>query len=253
MLADPVSRESPFVALASLALAPPHRPAALQAELYSPLLSSHSWIKRFSVLQELGDPDVAANLGGRGGIPRGHTVISEAYGSTGCVNASAWEDRGPEARLATAGDDTKCVHPGLLPLLQRRVSSGKSLCRDADGPRTRRICIWSPGVEGQLRSHGGEALSPVLGYGLTDTIDTGAFRRHLRPPVLALRKTSASSLADFCLRTTEKVTVPTSLTSHGRQALGMSSLASPETIRFVESPNSDLRRRANCALAHSLT
>ncbi|KWU42875.1 WD40 repeat-like protein [Rhodotorula sp. JG-1b] len=142
MLADPVSRESPFVALTFLALAPPHRPAALQAELYSPLLSSHSWIKRFSVLQELGDPDVAANLGGRGGIPRGHTVISEAYGSTGCVNASAWEDRGPEARLATAGDDTK-------------------------------ICIWSPGVEGELRSRGGEAQSPVLGYGLTDTIDTG--------------------------------------------------------------------------------
>ena len=123
MLADPVSRESPFVALTSLALAPPHRPAALQADLYSPLLSSHSWIKRFSVLQELGDPDVAANLGGRGGIPRGHTVISEAYGSTGCVNASAWEDGGPEARLATAGDDTKCVQTGpFLSFLQWRLS-----------------------------------------------------------------------------------------------------------------------------------
>jgi hypothetical protein len=121
MLADPVSRESPFVALTSLALAPPHRPAALQADLYLPLLSSHSWIKRFSVLQELGDPDVAANLGGRGGIPRGHTVISEAYGSTGCVNASAWEDGGPEARLATAGDDTKCVQKGPY----SRLSGGK--------------------------------------------------------------------------------------------------------------------------------
>lgn len=66
-------------------------------------------------------------------------------------------------------------------------------------------------------------------------------------------QTSASSLADFCLRTNdEKVTVPTSLTWHGRQTLRISSLASRETIRYVESSNSNLRRRANCALAHSL-
>lgn len=102
-----VAAESPFVALTSAALAPPHRPHSLQSGLYSPLLRSHSWIKRYTILQELGDPEVAAASSGRGGIPRGHAVISEAYGSTGCVNASAWEDTGVGARLATAGDDTK--------------------------------------------------------------------------------------------------------------------------------------------------
>ncbi|GAA5977776.1 hypothetical protein JCM10908_005092 [Rhodotorula pacifica] len=142
MLAEPLSRESPFVALTSLALAPPHRPAQLHTGLYPSLLSSHDWVKRFTILQELGDPDVAPNVNGRGGRPRGHTVISEAYGSTGCVNALAWESGGPEARLASGGDDTK-------------------------------ICIWAPGVEGTLLDYGGESQSPVLGYGLTETIDTG--------------------------------------------------------------------------------
>lgn len=142
MLAEYGAIDSPFIALTSTALAPPHRPHLLQSGIYSPLLRSHSWIKRYTVLQELGDPEVAADNRGRGGIPRGHAVISEAYGSTGCVNASAWEDTGVGARLATAGDDTK-------------------------------ICIWSPGVEAGLHEHGGDAQSPSLAYGLTETIDTG--------------------------------------------------------------------------------
>lgn len=106
----PFQRESPFVSLTSLALAPPHRPAVLYEDVYSPILRSHSWVRRYAVLQELGDPDASSHLDGRRGVPRGHTVIKEAYGSTGCVNASAWESRGAEARLATAGDDTKCVN-----------------------------------------------------------------------------------------------------------------------------------------------
>ncbi|BGP56941.1 hypothetical protein JCM8202v2_004577 [Rhodotorula sphaerocarpa] len=138
----PFQRESPFVSLTSLALAPPHRPAVLYEDVYSPILRSHSWVRRYAVLQELGDPDASSHLDGRRGVPRGHTVIKEAYGSTGCVNASAWESRGAEARLATAGDDTK-------------------------------ICIWSPGIEGSVKEHGGDVQAPDLGYGLTETIDTG--------------------------------------------------------------------------------
>ncbi|GAA5847928.1 hypothetical protein JCM9279_003494 [Rhodotorula babjevae] len=130
--------DNPFHALSSLLLAPPHRHPS---PLYSTLVASPAWLTRYDILQHLGDPPSAAAGGGTfaGG---GHRVVRDAYGSTGCVNAMAWEDTGNGARLATAGDDTK-------------------------------ICIWSPGLDTSLDPDQGPVMSPVPGYGLAETIATG--------------------------------------------------------------------------------
>ncbi|GAA6014413.1 hypothetical protein JCM10207_005452 [Rhodosporidiobolus poonsookiae] len=134
MLAFQRPVHSPFDALpSSLSLSPPHRPTSL----HQPLVSSHAWLDRFAHLQTLGDPP--DEFGGAWGA--GHQVVRDAYGSTGCVNAMDWEEGGEE-RLATAGDDTK-------------------------------ICIWKAGLDTSLYGHGSEAVAPDMGYGLSETIDTG--------------------------------------------------------------------------------
>ncbi|GAA5823881.1 hypothetical protein JCM3770_000202 [Rhodotorula araucariae] len=131
---------NPFLALPSLPLAAPHRPAVLSSALYPALAASPAWLKRFDLLQTLGDADGAG--GGPGAFTgRGHRVVRGAYGSTGCVNAMDWEG-GLQGRLATAGDDTK-------------------------------ICIWAPGLDSQLSTDGSSVVSPMPGYGLCETIATG--------------------------------------------------------------------------------
>lgn len=77
------------------------------------------------------------------------------------VNAIDWEDGGQE-RLATGGDDTKCV----LFLDHPRPS--------AHDKHLRRICIWKPGLDCALSSDGSKSVFPRLGYGLSDVLDTGA-------------------------------------------------------------------------------
>ncbi|GAA6033844.1 hypothetical protein JCM8097_000367 [Rhodosporidiobolus ruineniae] len=136
----PPSSLSPFLSLPSLALSPPHRPALLASHLYPRLVSSPAWLGRFDLLQTLGEPE-GEGAGGMWGGARSHSVVREAYGSTGCVNAMDWEGGGQE-RLATAGDDTK-------------------------------ICIWKPGLDRGLRDDGREVVSPGLQYGLSEVIDTG--------------------------------------------------------------------------------
>ncbi|BGP50055.1 hypothetical protein JCM10450v2_005963 [Rhodotorula kratochvilovae] len=131
---------NPFLALPSLPLAPPNRPAALSSALYPDLVASPAWLQRFDLLQTLGEVDGAG--GGPGAFTgRGHRVVRDAYGSTGCVNAMDWEG-GPQGRLATGGDDTK-------------------------------ICIWAPGLDSQLSTDGSSVVSPIPGYGLSETIATG--------------------------------------------------------------------------------
>ncbi|GAA5915681.1 hypothetical protein JCM8208_006415 [Rhodotorula glutinis] len=130
--------DNPFVSLAQLPLSPPHRHLS---PVYGSLVTSPAWINRYDILQHLGDPP---GPGARGGTfaGGGHRVVREAYGSTGCVNAMAWEERGNDARLATGGDDTK-------------------------------ICIWSPGLDTPHDAQGGPVVSPAPGYGLAETIATG--------------------------------------------------------------------------------
>lgn len=107
MGADWALPSSPFLSLSSLALSAPHRRGVFASNLYPSLVSSPTWLKRFDLLQVLGEPDEEGGaMGGYGG--NSHRVVCEAYGSTGCVNAMDWA---PDGRLASAGDDTKWVLP----------------------------------------------------------------------------------------------------------------------------------------------
>ncbi|KPV71705.1 uncharacterized protein RHOBADRAFT_56528 [Rhodotorula graminis WP1] len=130
--------DNPFLSLGTVALSPPHRHLS---PAYSSLVTSPSWLARYDILQHLGDPP-GPGAGGGTFAGGGHRVVREAYGSTGCVNAMAWEEGGNQARLATAGDDTK-------------------------------ICIWSPGLDTPHNSQNGPVISPAPGYGLAETIATG--------------------------------------------------------------------------------
>jgi hypothetical protein len=148
MLTSPLSLSpSPFLSLNSISLSPPHRPWTLSRTLYPSLVNSHTWLGRYGLLQTLGE--TGEDDGGETmWSGRGHSVVREAYGSVShlCalpspteadspvdrpavrpqfrrfrfskrwadppsgagVNAMDWEEGGQE-RLATGGDDTKCV------------------------------------------------------------------------------------------------------------------------------------------------
>ncbi|GAA5874469.1 hypothetical protein JCM8547_007370 [Rhodosporidiobolus lusitaniae] len=135
---------SPFLSLSSLSYAPPHRPSTLSTSFYPSLVFSPSWLARTCLLQTLGESLDDDDAGGMmwGGNANGHRVVRDAYGSTGCVNAMAWQEEGNLEKLATGGDDTK-------------------------------ICIWKPGLDRGLFSDGRKAKAPGLQYGLDAVIDTG--------------------------------------------------------------------------------